>query len=68
MDLAALDGTSRRDFLALAGAAAMGSARAQGAPAKPGLPQIGILPATYNTGMLKQRLDEAKATGSRVCR
>lgn len=50
---------SRRAFLALAGAAAAGTARAEGA-----LPQIGILLATtYTTGTLEARLDEAKAHG-----
>jgi sugar phosphate isomerase/epimerase len=65
MGLAGSERTGRRDFLALAGAAAVGGARAQGAPqtANAGLPQIGILLATYTTGTLEQRLDEAKAHG-----
>jgi sugar phosphate isomerase/epimerase len=57
---------SRRDFLALAGVAAIGTPRAQG-PSEavaPALPQIGILLATtYTTGTIEERLDEAKAHG-----
>ena len=57
---------SRRDFLALAGVGASGTARAQGPPEAVGraLPEIGILLATtYTTGTLESRLDEAKAHG-----
>jgi sugar phosphate isomerase/epimerase len=57
---------SRRDLLSLAGAAALGAARAQALPpaADPASPQIGILLATtYTTGTLEQRLDEARAHG-----
>lgn len=57
---------TRRDLLSLAGAAAMGTARAQGPreATGPALPQIGILLATtYTTGTLEERLDEAKAHG-----
>ena len=57
---------SRRNFLALAGTGAFGTARAQGPPAAvgPTLPQIGILLATtYTTGTLEARLDEAKTHG-----
>jgi sugar phosphate isomerase/epimerase len=60
------DRSSRREFLALAGAAAIGTAGPQ-VPAGAGnsaLPQIGILLATtYTTGTLEARLDEAKAHG-----
>lgn len=57
---------TRRDLLSLAGAAVIGTARAQ-SPRQatgPALPQIGILLATtYTTGTLEERLDEAKAHG-----
>lgn len=52
--------------MALACAAATGTAHAQGssAPVDSGLPQIGILLATtYTTGTLESRLEEAKAHG-----
>ena len=57
---------SRRDFLALAGVTAIGTAQAQGPSesVNPALPQIGILlSTTYTTGTLEARLDEAKAHG-----
>lgn len=57
---------SRRGFMALACAAATGTAYAQGssAPVDSALPQIGILLATtYTTGTLESRLEEAKAHG-----
>jgi sugar phosphate isomerase/epimerase len=56
---------SRREFLSLGGVTAIATARAQG-PSQavdPASPQIGILLATYNTGTLEERLDEAKAHG-----
>ncbi|MCW5963117.1 MAG: sugar phosphate isomerase/epimerase [Bryobacterales bacterium] len=56
----------RREFLALAGVAAIGSAQAQTHPeaVDPSLPQIGILVSTtYTSGTLEARLDEAKAHG-----
>jgi len=57
---------SRRAFLALAGIAASGTARAQAPPqtVDRSLPQIGILLATtYTTGTLESRLEEAKLHG-----
>lgn len=56
----------RRDFLALAGTAAIGTASAHPSQAavEPDLPRIGILLATtYTTGTLEARFDEAKAHG-----
>jgi sugar phosphate isomerase/epimerase len=64
-DLRIPEPRNRRDFLALAGVAAIGTARAQGLQeaVDPAMPQIGILLTTYNTGTLEERLDEAKAHG-----
>lgn len=61
-----LKSSSRRGFLAAAGAAALGTAHAQRRPERSDstLPQIGILVATtYTTGTLEERLDEVKAHG-----
>ena len=64
-DLRMPEPRSRRDFLALAGAGAFGTARAQGSQeaVDPALPQIGILLSSYTTGTIEARLDEAKAHG-----
>lgn len=57
---------TRRDFLALAGVAALGTAKGQDSRIKGdgALPQLAILVATtYTTGTLEERLDEVKAHG-----
>jgi sugar phosphate isomerase/epimerase len=62
----ALDaGWTRRDFLGLAGMMATGSACARTSlvAAEPGLPQIGILLATFARATFEARLDAAKACG-----
>jgi sugar phosphate isomerase/epimerase len=58
-------GCSRRDFLHLAGAIAVGTTcgRTPLAAAEPESPQIGILLATFSRGTLEARLDAAMACG-----